>query len=107
MLFTSLVVDGSRRPTGEVIAAGRTIRLECSDCGRGDFDFITAAQLAAAIKDGWQDVWEAHSFEETITDVIEDPDATMDWATHFGRCPDCIREEAEPDELGRLIRALP
>ena len=88
----------------EIIESGQVVRLGCFECDRSDFEFITREQLAAAIAAGWEDVQEVQSFEQSID--IGDGDHLLDWETHLGRCSDCIREEAEPDRLRRLIRDL-
>ena len=75
----------------EIIESGRVVRLGCYDCDRSDFEFITVEQLAAAIAAGWEDVREIQSLAESID---EDPPrgTLLDWETHRGICPDCLRK---------------
>jgi hypothetical protein len=88
----------------EIVEGGGIVRLRCRYCTRDDFAFITVEQLQAAVAAGWESVEEVQSFAESID--TGNGDHMLDWETHLGRCSDCIREEAEPDGLGRLIRDL-
>src|SRR5689334_9481121 len=69
---------------------GRTVRLACTNCDRDDFDGISQAQLEQAIRNGWQDVAEAQSYEESLREVpLGTRDRSiLDWWTHVGTCPD-------------------
>jgi hypothetical protein len=72
------------------------IRLACMGCDRNDYDEITPEQLAKAIQDGWQDVSEEHTFEEScqVYELGQTPlgRSIMDWWTHLGWCPDCAKD---------------
>ena len=70
---------------------GRTVRLACTNCDRDDFDGISQEQLEQAIRNGWQDVTEAQSYEESLREVPLGARnrSVFDWWTHVGTCPDC------------------
>ncbi len=75
-----------------------TIRLACEACGRDDKDFITPEQLEQCKAEGWTDINQVQSFEEscrTYDDPAEAPDGfdVTAWYTHVGTCPDCQTEE--------------
>jgi hypothetical protein len=69
----------------------KTIRLACMKCDRDDFDGITPEELEQAIENGWQDVSEEQTYEESIREVpfgCQDR-SVFDWWTHLGLCPTC------------------
>ncbi len=71
-------------PTGK-------IRLGCRNCDRDDMDLITAAQLRAAKKAGWQDVDRVQTFAQACRTYDDPADAppgysVLDWWTHLGIC---------------------
>ena len=71
-----------------------TIRLACQDCDRQDKDNITAEQLEQCKAEGWTDIAEMQSYEQSCrtydnpADAPEGYDVTA-WYTHLGVCPDC------------------
>ena len=74
----------------EILESGEVVRLGCFDCDRADFDFITREQLAAAIAAGWRCVVEIQSLEDSLD--TESCANLLDWETHRGICPDCLRK---------------
>jgi hypothetical protein len=75
-----------------------TIRLACHDCDRLDKDNITPEQLEQCKAEGWTDIIEFQTFEESCrtyenpADASEGYDVTA-WYTHLGVCPDCQEED--------------
>jgi hypothetical protein len=73
------------------------IRLACSACNRDDKDLITLEHLEQCKTEGWTDINEIQSFEESCriydnpTDAPKGYDVTA-WYTHLGVCPDCQEE---------------
>lgn len=71
-----------------------TIRLACESCSRDDKDMITSEQLEQCKAEGWADIDEVQSFEQSCrtydnpADAPEGHDATA-WYTHLGTCPEC------------------
>ena len=63
------------------------IRLACMNCDRNDFDGITEEQLAKAIEQGWLDVTEEQSYEDSIMERQSGDPRMLDWWTHLGWCP--------------------
>jgi hypothetical protein len=76
----------------------KTTRLACRECGRDDYDGITAAELKKLIKEGWQDVERIQTFRQsckTYDDWSKAPPdfSAFEWWTHLGTCPECAIEE--------------
>jgi hypothetical protein len=74
-----------------------TIRLACSECDRQDFDGISLEQLQQAKADGWSDISEMQSYEESCRTYENPADAppgfdVTAWWTHLGVCPECNEE---------------
>ena len=74
----------------EILETGRTIRLGCFTCDRCDYEYITEDELAAAVADGWEGVREIQSLEDSLD--TESCANLLDWETHRGICPDCLRK---------------
>ena len=75
-----------------------TIRLACSECSRDDKDGITPEQLDQCKAEGWTDIDEVQTFEESCRTYDDPADAppgfdVTAWYTHLGICPDCREEE--------------
>ena len=74
------------------------IRLACSECSRDDKNPITPEQLAQCKGEGWTDISEVQTFEESCrtydnpADAPEGFDVTA-WYTHLGTCPECQAED--------------
>jgi hypothetical protein len=69
------------------------VRLACSECDRQEKDGITPKELDACLAEGWTDISEVQTYEQSI--IYENPkdappgfDVTA-WHTHLGLCPDC------------------
>jgi hypothetical protein len=74
-----------------------TIRLGCVHCDRLDKDGISAEQLQQAEAEGWTDITEEQSDEESCRTYENPEDApkgfdSTAWYTHLGVCPDCQDE---------------
>jgi hypothetical protein len=52
--------------------ANANIRLSCQICGRDDKDYITPGQLEQCKAEGWTDISEVQTFEES-TRTYDDP----------------------------------
>ncbi len=73
------------------------VRLACSECDRQDKDGITPEQLAGCVAEGWTDICEVQTHEQSMTTYENPQDAPSDfditaWHTHLGLCPDCQEE---------------
>jgi hypothetical protein len=80
----------------------KTIRLGCEYCDRGDCDGITAIQLRAARRAGWQGIRRVQTYAQsckTYHDPADQPTAysVLDWETHVGVCPECVARLAKED----------
>jgi hypothetical protein len=70
------------------------VRLACSECDRQDKDGITPEELDACLAEGWTDINEVQTYEQSIT-TYEIPEYAPSgfeitaWHTHLGLCPDC------------------
>ena len=71
------------------------IRLACVYCDTDAMDGITPAQLEQCRTDGWEDITEVQTYEQSL-ETSDDPgyDVTK-WYTHVSVCPDCAREQRE------------
>ena len=71
-----------------------TVRLACVYCNREDKDGITPEELEKCRAEGWTDITEVQTYEESMQ-TYENPDDApqgfdvMAWHTHLGVCPDC------------------
>ena len=81
--------------------AARTIRLACYECDCDAFDGIPSLDVPLAL--GWEDIWELQTYEQSLA-VYDDPDdappgySVLDWMTHYGTCPKCVRLRERRDE---------
>lgn len=66
----------------------RCIRLACVECDRDDMDGITPKELEQAKANGWTDITEEQSYEQSIAE-----DGTSIWWTHLANCPECQPED--------------
>jgi hypothetical protein len=75
-----------------------TIRLACSACDRDDKDMITPEQLEQCKTEGWIEITQEQTYEESCRiydnpeDAPEEHDITA-WYTHLGICPECQDED--------------
>jgi hypothetical protein len=74
------------------------IRLACQDCDRQDKDNITAEQLEQCKAEGWTDINEVQTFEESTRSYDNHADQPegfdiLAWYTHLGICPECQAED--------------
>jgi protein subunit release factor A len=72
------------------------VRLACMFCDEGRYDCITPERLEELKQQGWKDIEEVQSYEDSIREfTIEEVDASgneksvLDWYTHCGVCPEC------------------
>jgi hypothetical protein len=75
------------------------IRLACAFCDREDCDGITEEELAEKVAQGWMDIAQRQTYEESVKVYDDSADAPLgysvfDWWTHVGYCPDCLNEDA-------------
>lgn len=79
-----------------------SVRLGCDECDRDDCDGITPERLAEVQAEGWEDVREVQSYEDSLKTYDEpgDPEpppgfCLLDWYTHLGTCPQCAARRNE------------
>jgi hypothetical protein len=70
------------------------IRLACASCDRDEMDGITPEQLEQAKAEGWMDIEEVQSYDDSMQTYDNPDDAppgfdVTAWHTHLGTCPDC------------------
>jgi hypothetical protein len=78
-----------------------TIRLACQDCDRQDKDPITPEQLEQCKAEGWADIDEVQSYEQSCRTYDNPDDAPAGyevaaWYTHLGVCPECRKQQWRP-----------
>lgn len=74
------------------------IRLACRFCDRDDKDNITPEQLEQCQAEGWTEINEVQSFEESTRNydqLVDQPDGfdILAWYTHVGVCPECQADD--------------
>lgn len=77
--------------------SSRIIRLACTECDRQDKYGITEDKLGQCVAEGWVNVSQEQSFEQSCQTFGpgEEPGgfAITAWYTHLGLCPECGPEQ--------------